>query len=92
MGVQLGGQPGAAHAAVDLDERLVGGAALACGAPVETAGMCHQALSVVATTLRLLDAHGADAPVWRRFGRDGWHTLTGGSVPRESYVQVSPVR
>ncbi|MFF2147801.1 hypothetical protein [Kitasatospora sp. NPDC058190] len=41
-----------------------------------TAGNYHLALPVVATTLQLLDAHGADAPVWRRFGRDGWHTLT----------------
>ncbi len=38
-------------------------------------------MSVVVTTPRLLDAHGADAPVWRRFGRDGWHTLAGGVCP-----------
>ncbi|WP_157535698.1 hypothetical protein [Kitasatospora mediocidica] len=31
---------------------------------------------MVATTLQLLDDQGADAPVWRRFGRDGWHTPT----------------
>ncbi|MFF2080564.1 hypothetical protein ACFVXG_38100 [Kitasatospora sp. NPDC058162] len=42
-----------------------------------TAGNYHLALPVVATTLHMLDAHGADAAVWRRFGRDGWHTLTG---------------
>ncbi|ARF83192.1 hypothetical protein ACIG0C_30005 [Kitasatospora aureofaciens] len=41
-----------------------------------SAGNYHQALPVVATTLQLLDAHGADALVWRRFGRAGWHTLT----------------
>jgi hypothetical protein len=29
----------------------------------------------VATTLPLLRRFGAGAPVWRRFGRDGWHTL-----------------
>ncbi|MFJ6773272.1 hypothetical protein ACIQOV_20355 [Kitasatospora sp. NPDC091257] len=41
-----------------------------------TAGNYHLALPVVATTLQLLDDQGAAAPVWRRFGRDGWHTLT----------------
>lgn len=41
-----------------------------------TAGNYHLALPVVATTLQLLDDQGADAPVWRRFGRTGWHTLT----------------
>ncbi|MDH6711344.1 hypothetical protein P3T27_008102 [Kitasatospora sp. MAA19] len=41
-----------------------------------TAGNYHLALSVVATTLQLLDTHGAGAPVWHRFGRRGWHTLT----------------
>ncbi|MFJ9847296.1 hypothetical protein ACIRYZ_44115 [Kitasatospora sp. NPDC101155] len=41
-----------------------------------SAGNYHLALPVVATTLQLLDAHGADAAVWRRFGREGWHTLT----------------
>lgn len=35
----------------------------------------HRALPVVATTLPLLRRHGADAPVWHRFGRRGWHTL-----------------
>ncbi|MDH6107852.1 hypothetical protein P3T36_006311 [Kitasatospora sp. MAP12-15] len=35
----------------------------------------HQALPVVATTLQLLEAEGAGGPVWRRFGRDGLHTL-----------------
>ncbi|MQS16048.1 hypothetical protein F7Q99_28350 [Streptomyces kaniharaensis] len=36
----------------------------------------HRALPVVATTLPLLRRHGADAAVWHRFGRRGWHTLT----------------
>ncbi|MEU9077020.1 hypothetical protein [Kitasatospora sp. NPDC048538] len=36
----------------------------------------HRALPVVATTLALLRRHGAGGPVWWRFGRDGWHTLT----------------
>ncbi|MEU9077014.1 hypothetical protein [Kitasatospora sp. NPDC048538] len=36
----------------------------------------HRALPVVATTLPLLRRHGAGGPVWWRFGRDGWHTLT----------------
>ncbi|MGW6915585.1 hypothetical protein ACWGB8_17460 [Kitasatospora sp. NPDC054939] len=36
----------------------------------------HRALPVVATTLPLLRRLGADAPVWHRFGGDGWHTLT----------------
>ncbi|WP_354644316.1 hypothetical protein [Kitasatospora camelliae] len=35
----------------------------------------HRALPVVATTLPLLRACGADAAIWRRFGRLGWHTL-----------------
>ncbi|MFI6448074.1 hypothetical protein [Kitasatospora sp. NPDC050543] len=35
----------------------------------------HRALPVVATTLPLLRAGGADAAIWRRFGRPGWHTL-----------------
>ncbi|MFJ9448230.1 hypothetical protein ACIRRH_41410 [Kitasatospora sp. NPDC101235] len=41
-----------------------------------TARDYHQALPVVATTLPLLRARGADAAIWRRFGRPGWHTLT----------------
>lgn len=41
-----------------------------------TAVNYHLALPVVATTLQLLDDQGAAAPVWRRFGRVGWHTLT----------------
>ncbi|MGW4808012.1 replication-relaxation family protein [Kitasatospora sp. NPDC004272] len=41
-----------------------------------TARDYHRALPVVATTLPLLRARGADAAVWRRFGRPGWHTLT----------------
>ncbi|MGW4814317.1 replication-relaxation family protein [Kitasatospora cineracea] len=40
-----------------------------------TARDYHRALPVVATTLALLRARGADATVWRRFGRPGWHTL-----------------
>ncbi|MGA5824290.1 replication-relaxation family protein [Kitasatospora sp. NPDC094028] len=35
----------------------------------------HRALPVVATTLPLLRRCGADAPIWHRFGRRGWHTL-----------------
>ncbi|WP_073819262.1 hypothetical protein [Kitasatospora sp. CB01950] len=35
----------------------------------------HRALPVVATTLPLLRTRSADAPIWRRFGRTGWHTL-----------------
>jgi len=42
-----------------------------------TARDYHRVLPVVATTLPLLRARGADAPIWRRFGRPGWHTLTG---------------
>ncbi|MFI6448903.1 hypothetical protein [Kitasatospora sp. NPDC050543] len=41
-----------------------------------SAGNYHRALPVVATTLRLLEAEGADGPVRRRFGRTGLHTLT----------------
>ncbi|MFI5534190.1 hypothetical protein ACIA8O_37210 [Kitasatospora sp. NPDC051853] len=37
----------------------------------------HRALPVVATTLPLLRERGADAAIWRRFGRTGWHTLAG---------------
>ncbi|WP_224283413.1 hypothetical protein [Streptomyces sp. LS1784] len=33
----------------------------------------HRALPVVATTLPLLRRFGADAPMWHRFGRNGWH-------------------
>ncbi|KOV13300.1 hypothetical protein ADK60_29845 [Streptomyces sp. XY431] len=40
-----------------------------------TARDYHHALPVVATTLPLLRARGADAAIWRRFGRLGWHTL-----------------
>jgi hypothetical protein len=40
------------------------------------AGDYHLALPVVAATLQLLKAHGADGRVWRRFGWDSWHTLT----------------
>ncbi|MGW3045803.1 hypothetical protein ACWC9T_38665 [Kitasatospora sp. NPDC001159] len=43
-----------------------------------SAGNYHLALPVVATTLQLLEDQGADAAVWRRFGRDGWRTLAGG--------------
>ncbi|MFK0195865.1 replication-relaxation family protein [Kitasatospora sp. NPDC090308] len=41
-----------------------------------TARDYHRALPVLATALPLLRARGADAAVWRRFGRPGWHTLT----------------
>ncbi|MEE1783020.1 hypothetical protein PUR71_08840 [Streptomyces sp. SP17BM10] len=41
-----------------------------------TARDYHRALPVVATTLPLLRTRGADAAIWRRLGRPGWHTLS----------------
>ncbi|MEV0538031.1 hypothetical protein [Kitasatospora sp. NPDC050463] len=41
-----------------------------------TARDYHRALPIVATTLPLLRTRGADAAIWRRLGRRGWHTLS----------------
>ncbi|MFI9275253.1 hypothetical protein ACIGXM_31760 [Kitasatospora sp. NPDC052896] len=61
-----------------LDEVESGSAAYwsARRLPEWRGGNYHQALPVVAATLQLLEAHGADRRVWRRFGREGLHTLT----------------